>query len=234
METPTPTVRRLAPTPGTVDSIEAAYDLPRPRPDSRPWISVTMIASLDGSTSLDGGSGGLGNPNDIEVLSSMRRLADVILVGAGTARSEGYGPAKKPDQRIAVATNSGRVDLDSDLFTSGSGFVLAPTSADIDERRVDVLRAGDDKLDLAAAIDRLDEIVPGVAHVNAEGGPRLNGTLADADLVDELTLTISPQVTGGPGARIVAGAGELHRHFRLDQLLGDDDGYLFGRWLRRR
>lgn len=193
-----------------------------------------MIASLDGSTSLAGLSGGLGNPNDIEVLASMRRLADVILVGAGTARSEGYGPAKKPGQRIAVATNSGRVDVDSELFASGSGFVLAPWSADVDEDRVTVLRAGDDELDLPGAIERLSEVVPDVAHVNAEGGPRLNGTLADADLIDEITMTISPQVVGGGGARVVAGAAELHRGFRLDQLLGDDDGYLFGRWLRDR
>lgn len=229
-----PTVRRLAPTPGAVDDLRGAYDHERPRPAGRPWVSLCMVASLDGSVAVDGSSGGLGNENDSAVLSAMRALADVILVGAGTVRQEGYGPPKRPGQRMAVATNSGSVDLDSELFTSGSGFVLAPRSADVDDGRVDVIRAGDERLDIAQAVSRLDEVVPDVGHVHAEGGPSLNASLLDADLIDEIALTMSPHLAGGDGKRITSHADETLRRYRLDQLLVDDDGFVFGRWLRDR
>ena len=193
-----------------------------------------MITSLDGTTAVDGGSGGLGSPNDLAVLGAMRWQADVILVGAGTARSEGYGPPKKPGQRVAVATNSGRVDLDSALFTSGAGLLLAPDSADVDEERVEVIRAGRDELDLAAALLELDRVLPGLRHINAEGGPRLNGSLLDGDLVDEISLSISPHLVGGPGHRLAVGAAETMQRFMPDQLLIDDDGFMFSRWLRHR
>ncbi len=70
-----------------------------------------MIASLDGAVAVDGTSGALGNANDREVLLTLRDLADVVLVGAGTASGEGYGPPRKPGLRIGVVTNSGQVDL---------------------------------------------------------------------------------------------------------------------------
>ena len=234
MNTAPPTVRRLAPTGDPITSIRDAYALERPRPSHRPWVSITMIASLDGTTAVDGVSGGLGNPNDVAVLGAMRSHADVILVGAGTARSEGYGPPKKPGQRIAVATNSGQVDLDSALFASGAGLLLAPDSAEIDESRVQVIRAGDTALDLPAAIAALDRALPDVHHINAEGGPRLNGTVLDADLADEISLTISPHLVGGPGDRLTVGADETLRRFTPDQLLVDEAGFVFSRWLRAR
>lgn len=229
-----PTVRRIWPETGSVTSLHAAYDRDRPAPPDRPWVGVLMITSLDGSIAVDGASGGLGNTNDAAVLGVLRAHAEVIVVGAGTVRAEGYGPPRKPGQRIAVATNSGSLDLDSELFTSGSGFVLAPAAADVDESRVEVLRAGDDRLDLTTALARLREVVPGTDHVLAEGGPGLNGSLLDADLVDELTMTLSPHLVGGRGDRLTRGAGEAMRRFRLDQLLVDDESFVFGRWLRDR
>ena len=57
--------------------------------DGRPWVMVTMIASVDGSTVVDGRSGGLGNATDSAALSATRAAADVLLVGAGTVRAEG-------------------------------------------------------------------------------------------------------------------------------------------------
>lgn len=229
-----PPLFRAHPAPHAPTTVAEAYTVDRPAPAGRPWVGLCMVASLDGSVTVEGSSGGLGNPNDLDVLVTLRRLADVVLVGAGTAAGEGYGPPSKPGQRIAVATNSGRVDLDSELFTSGAGFVLAPDSATIDESRVEVLRAGDDRLDLAGALARLHEVVPGVVYVQAEGGPTLNAALAAADLVDELDLTVSPRFVGGDGPRLVSGADELERRFDVAHLLMDTDGFVFGRWVRRR
>lgn len=192
-----------------------------------------MVASLDGSVSIDGTSGGLGNRNDLDVLLTLRELSDMVLVGAGTASGEGYGPPTSPNKRIGVVTNSGRVDLRSDLFTSGSGFLIAPAAADIDESRVEVLRAGENAVDLAEAVSRLHEVLPNVRYVQAEGGPRLNAALLSADLIDELDLSLSPRLVGGAGPRMITGAEEVDRRLELVHLLADDDGFVFSRWVRR-
>lgn len=229
-----PSVRRLLPVPETTTTIAECYTADRTPPAGRAWIGLCMVTSLDGSVAVDGSSGGLGNPNDVEVLRTLRSIADMIVVGAGTVRDEGYGRPRKEGQRIGVVTNSGELDLDSELFTSGAGFLIAPTSADIDESRVETLRAGSDELDLVDAMHRLSEIMPSVRYVQAEGGPGLNGALLDADLFDELDITISPRLVGGDGPRLTVGATEAIRDFRLVQLLADDDGFVFGRWLRDR
>ena len=228
-----PMLHRVHPGAPGPTTIGDAYDVARAAPTGRPWVTLCMVSSLDGAVAVGGSSGGLGNATDREVLVTLRRLADVVLVGAGTAMGEGYGPPSKPGQRIAVATNSGRVDLDRPLFESGAGFLLAPEAAVVDESRVDVLRAGRDRLDLAAAVARLGEVVGrDVGMVQAEGGPTLNGALVGADLVDELALTLSPMLAGGDASRTVAGAAELRHRFELAHLLVDGEGFVFGRWLR--
>lgn len=230
----TPSVVRLLPQPAAPSSIAESYAADRTPPEGRAWIGLCMVTSLDGSVVVDGSSGSLGNPNDVEVLRTLRSIADMIVVGAGTVREEGYGPPRKEGQRIGVVTNSGALDLDDDLFTSGAGFLIAPASAAIDESRVQVHRAGDDELDLVDAMHRLDEIQVGVRYVQVEGGPALNGALLEADLFDELDITISPRLVGGHGPRLAVGASEAIRDCRLTQLLADDEGFLFGRWLRTR
>lgn len=236
-----PALHRLHPTPepgasGEPVTIEAAYGVerpPSPADQDRPWIWVTMVTSLDGSVVVDGASGGLGNDNDRDILLALRRVADVLLVGAGTVRAEGYGPPSKPGQRIGVATNSGSVDLDSELFRSGAGFVLAPSSAEIDDDRVDVIRAGSDELDLAEAVVRIPDLVPGARRIQAEGGPSLNGSLLAGGLIDELCLTLSPRLVGGDGPRVTSRAPAVSAAFDVAHVLLDDDGYVFSRWVRR-
>lgn len=228
-----PPLRRLHPSPLTPITIPDAYQAERPAPHDRPWIGLCMVSSLDGSVSIDGTSGGLGNPNDIGVLLALRDIADMVLVGAGTARGEGYGPPRLPGKRIGVVSNSGRVDLTTDLFTSGAGFLIAPNTADIDESSVEVLRAGDTEVDLTLAVARLHHVMPSVRYVQAEGGPHLNGALLAADLIDELDLSLSPRLVGGDGPRLSTGAPENQQRFELAHLLVDDDSFVFTRWVRR-
>lgn len=230
--TSSPELRRLLPGPAEPTTVPAAYAAERLAHADRPWIGLCMVASLDGSIAVDGASGGLGNPNDLDVLLTLRSIADMILVGAGTVRGEGYGPPKKPGQRIGVVTNRGHVDLDSDLFTSGAGFVITNERADVDESRIDVLRSGHDTVDIAAAVTRLHEIDPSVGYVQAEGGAGFNGSLLDAGVIDELDLSLSPNLVGGDGPRLTSGATERLRTFELAHLLTDSDGFVFSRWIR--
>ncbi len=52
-----------------------------------------MITSIDGAISVQGRSGGLSGLADKVVFGLLRSLADVVLVGAQTARAERYGLA---------------------------------------------------------------------------------------------------------------------------------------------
>ena len=56
-----------------------------------------MIVSVDGGTSWNGVSGGLGGPADKALFAIMRTLPDLVLVASGTMRAEHYGPAVLPD-----------------------------------------------------------------------------------------------------------------------------------------
>lgn len=219
-------MRRLHPNPLDTITLREAYDVERPRPVDRPWVGVCMVASVDGSTVVDGSSGGLSNPVDIELLSTLRDLADVVIVGAGTARSEGYGVPRKAGLRIGVVSRSGNMDYTTPLFTSGRGFMIVPDDAP--DLPVDTVRAGVGEIDLAAALAQLD-----ADFVQAEGGPQLNGALAAADLIDDLHLTISPQLAGGGGSRLVVADMQLTHRMQLAHVL-EDDGFLFTRYVRTR
>lgn len=219
-------MRRLFPEPATSISLREAYDVERPRPTSRPWVSLCMVSSLDGSTVVDRSSRGLSNPTDQELLLTLRSFADVILVGAATVRAEGYGPPRLPHQRIAVVSRAGEFDYSTRLFTSGQVLLIMPHDAP--EVPVPSIRAGDQHVDLGAALAQLD------AHVvQAEGGASLNGQLAAADLIDELNLSVSPQISGGEGARLTTGAPPLSSRMRLAHVL-EDDSFLFTRYVRVR
>lgn len=228
-------MRRLLPTAADV-SIDEAYRGPLGAVAGRPWVGLCMVASIDGSTVVDGESTALSSTNDSGVLHRLRELADVIVVGAGTVRGEGYGEPRKDGQRVGVVTGSGAVDTTTDLFTSGAGFLITTESADLgDAGDVDVLRAGaGDAVDLGAAIARFGEIHPRPVVVQAEGGPQLNGALLDADLIDEINVTTSPLCVGGDGPRLAVDATDVTLRYELAQLVVDDDGFVFCRWRRRR
>jgi len=227
-------MRRLIPASADDITVEAAYSGPLGSRTGRPWVGLCMVASIDGSTVVGGKSAALSSPTDSAVLSQLRRVADVLVVGAGTVRDEGYGRPRKQGQRVGVVTRSGDLDLTTELFTSGAGFLITTEDNDIRTGGIDVVRAGTGGVDLAAAIGRLGEITDTCRIVQAEGGAALNGALLDADILDELNVTTSPAAVGGSGPRLAADAGD-HRHlFELAQLAIDEQSFLYARWLRRR
>jgi riboflavin biosynthesis pyrimidine reductase len=247
-------MRRLWPEAGEVDDVAALVAAEaRPAPPDRPWVLVNMVASLDGAITVDGRSGGLGRPADKAMFSALRAVADLVLVGAGTARAEGYGPARPSEAtqaarlrrgqaavpRIAVVTGSLDLDLASPLFSDATARTIVVTHQQADPARraaaaqvADVVVAGSGAVDLAAALRSLRDL--GASVVACEGGPRLNGDLVAADLVDEWDLTVSPLLVGGDSGRAAAGAGHPDgRELVLDRVL-EGDGLLLTRWVRAR
>lgn len=228
-------LHQLLPAPACETTLPQAYSGPLGTHPDRPWVGLCMVASLDGSTVVNGASAGLSSPNDSGVLLALRAVADVILVGAGTARGEGYGPPSKNGQRIGVVSGTGSIDPDSELFASGAGFLVTTKNAQLDPavRSVDTLRVGADQVDLTLAIASITTIVPDAQFIHVEGGSRLNGSMASADLFDEMNLTISPGTVGGDGPRLTTGGIDHTHRFELAQILVDDESFVFSRWRRR-
>ena len=222
------------------------------------WLRANMVASLDGAASVGGRSGGLSNEADQQVFAMLRAHADVILVGAGTARAEGYGPVRPeseglrwawlrdgrpPSAPIAVITRALDLDLDGALLADAPAHartIVITTESAVPGRRAaaartaDVIVAGEASVDLKAAVDALAE--RGHQRISCEGGPHLLGQLADAGLLDELCLTISP-LLAGPGAdRIVTGGLPMPRGGTLPFTLAhalEDESHLLCRYVRR-
>lgn len=194
---------------------------------AQPWVRFNFVASLDGAATHEGRAGGLGDAVDQHVFTLLRRQADVILVGAGTVRAEGYaGPLlSEADCRWrldrglpahpAIAVVSGSLDLDPD----GAFFAQAPVrpllltaaGADAGRRRAlaqvaDVVDAGPDAAEPALMVAAL--AARGHRSIHSEGGPVLFGAFQAAGLVDELCLTLSPVLAGGTGKRIADGVAE--------------------------
>ncbi|WP_030125717.1 dihydrofolate reductase family protein [[Kitasatospora] papulosa] len=214
-------------------------------PEGR-WVRACMIASLDGAATVDGRSGGLSSAADRAVLATLRGLADVVLVGAETARREEYRAADPHPvlaaDRVAtgrraaavIAVVSQRLDLDPALFHGEPGSVLVITSesSPAPERRrleregVVVLTAGADRVEVARALELLAD--RGLTSVLTEGGPRLLAQLHAAGALEELCLTVAPNFVGGNAPRILQGAVQSGQ-LRLEGLL-EEDGYLFTRY----
>jgi riboflavin biosynthesis pyrimidine reductase len=221
------------------------------------WVRANMISTLDGSaTGGDGLTGTIGGAADRMAFQVLRGLADVVLVGAGTARAEGYHlPAAQPEfaerrhaagQRpaptLAVVTRSGTLPptVEAAVDASpGAGPVLVITCASAD---VEVLRRrfGSDRVLLAGEED-VDPVLAaaqlaarGLPRVLLEGGPHLLGRFVGARRLDELCLTFSPLLVAGDGPRITRGGpGALHLEvlrLRMAHLV-ECDGLLLGRWL---
>ncbi|MFD4182155.1 pyrimidine reductase family protein [Rhodococcus sp. NPDC058514] len=183
----------------------------------------------------------------------LRELADVILVGAGTVRAENYGGARvTAEQRarrrdrgqsdappIAVVTASAHIDPASRLLTDTAvaPVILTATAAPADRKAAlsaagaRVLEIGETTVTSAAIIDTLDGL--GLHRVLCEGGPALFGQLLADDAVDELCLTTSPLLVGGPAPRIAVSPAPAATPMRRAHLLGDADGTLLTRWVRK-
>ncbi|WP_105035004.1 pyrimidine reductase family protein [Cryobacterium aureum] len=218
---------------------------------SHPRVRMNFITSLDGAATVDGLSGGLGNADDKLVFDTLRLLTDVILVGAGTVRAEGYGAIQFSADDAAwrvqaglaaqppLAVLSGRLALDPahPLFTEAATrpIVLTHGASPAGRRAAlaevaDVIVCGDEQVDPRRVVVALAE--RGLPQILCEGGPHLFASLIAADCVDELCLSLSPVLEGGLAGRIAIGATAATRAMELGHVLRAGD-MLFLRYARR-
>ncbi len=174
-------------------------------PPDRPYLVANFVSTLDGvvSFALPGRAEArlisAGAPADRFVLGLLRACADALVVGAGTLRVERtalWTPeqafpsaaadfaalrralGKPPFATVVLVSARGDLDRDAPVFRG-------PAPVRVLEGR----RTAREILDAVAAETRARLVV-------SEGGPRVLGAFLHERLLDELFLTLSPQLAG--------------------------------------
>ncbi|HEX4862440.1 MAG TPA: pyrimidine reductase family protein [Acidimicrobiales bacterium] len=242
-------IRQLLPSPAILEDDENLEDFYAPPPGRH--LRADFVVSIDGAVEIDGRARALGAPADRSAFIAMRAVADAVLVGAGTARIERYGPVVLPDEakrrrkargqepvpRLVVVSRRGLLSAEDRMFSNGYRPTVVTTSSALATHEslsvlADVVECGTDEVDLAKAMDLMAE--RGWQRVLCEGGPTLLSCLLTDDLVDEMCVTFSP-VIAGPQHLHLTGDTPLAQpsRFRLQGLL-EGDGLLIARYDRDR
>jgi riboflavin biosynthesis pyrimidine reductase len=217
-------LRRLHPEPAELDAdaFLAGIELPR-NGGNRPRVALNMVASVDGRAAVDGQSRPLTGPFDRALFHALRGSTDAVLVGSRTLRTERYGPlvreAARRQARVdrglspmplaCIVSRSGDVDFSVPLFGDAEQTVVVFTGGRLEEpdcaAHVRVVSAPAAELELGPVMRRL-RADHGVRSLLCEGGPTINAALLRARVVDELFLSVAPQLAGGADPlAIVAG-----------------------------
>lgn len=237
---------------------EPHIEIPSGWDASRPYIYVNMAMTMDGKITTEArDSIVLGSEADWERMDQLRAQADGIINGANTIRADNppvrvKSPRRK-DLRTAagkavqpwniVVTNGGGVPRDARILKEEGARVLILHPERARAALEDVLAldnvegvvAGESQVDLVDGLAQLP--ARGVGLLLAEGGASFNGSLIDADVVDEFFLTVTPAILSGTDAPSpVEGPGlspETGRRFALVSCATADD-QVFLRYQRKR
>lgn len=196
--------------------------MPDRRP--RPRVAINIAISADGKVNTARRTRyHFSGPHDKVIIRRLRAEADAVLWGSGTllvddpvartvwrelvaARRE---RGASPHPLNVLVTASCRVPMSARFFAAAETAKVVFTSAGAPPERVrqyqtraEVVARGDHTVDLPAALEWLAG--HGVGFALVEGGPRLNFSLLEAGLVDELYVTIEPLVIGGASAPTLA------------------------------
>lgn len=196
-----------------------APGVPFGREGGRPRVMGVMVASIDGRAVVAGHAAGLSSPADRTMYRSLRAASQACLVGPSTLLVESYSTLLDPHQRERreslglpaeplLVTISRRLDPELAgleifnipgrpvrLYTESTGELPACSGA------VELVRFAPGTLTPRACVEDLG--TNGISTVLCEGGPSLLGAMFAGGLVDDLFLTVSPQVVGGAGIGIV-------------------------------
>lgn len=221
-----------------------------PWPAEGPWLRAMMVTTLDGaSAGPDGLSGSISSAADKRVFDAVRRLADVLLVGAATIRAEGYGalrakPAdasrrsgQAPAPVIAIVSPSLDLPWDTALFTESTErpivlTVAAPPADRLARARssAEVVHAPGADLDPRWLVEALVE--RGLRRIVCEGGARLLESVVRAGVLDEADITLSPTFAGHGHLSATSGLAEVMGLELVHVLTAD--GFLMARYVRPR
>ncbi|MCH7996979.1 MAG: bifunctional diaminohydroxyphosphoribosylaminopyrimidine deaminase/5-amino-6-(5-phosphoribosylamino)uracil reductase RibD [Chloroflexi bacterium] len=198
-----------------------------------PFVTAKYAASLDGKIATRSGqSRWITGEEARRRAHDLRRIADVVMVGANTVEmdnprltvrdSQGAAAARQPAR--VVVDSRGRVSPDSLMFRQPGCSMVAVCEIELPSRKrmrevgVEVLvapRKGPG-VDLAALLALLGQ--RNYTHVLVEGGGTLLGAFFDEGLVDKVVAFVAPAIIGGkdtPSAVGGLGAEVMEKVLRL-------------------
>ena len=220
----------------------------------RPELRLVLAVSLDGRLApAEGGAAQLGGSGDRRVLEESLAWADGCLIGAETLRLHGstclvHAPDLLEQRHLAgcppqppalVVSRSGKIPARLPFFQQPiERWLLAPASAasvpgePSDQRQV-----------LAPGFQRYLPLEPwplllsglaaeGLERLLVLGGARLAASLLREALIDELQLTLCPQVLGGPHSWVPLQEASAGSHWRLQETRHLDGDELMLRYAR--
>ena len=182
----------------------------------RPFVHLKLAMSLDGRISLKNSvSTTLSGKHSAKRVQDFRHEHDAILIGGNTAFVDNPSltdRSGKPRRRKLV-----RVILDNRLQISTNS-VLAETAMETptivfsnstNEEKISVLKSkgveviGKNARDLVEVLEELKKRE--LQSVLVEGGTRIAGAFVDANLVDKISLMVTPIIIGGHDAPAAIG-----------------------------
>ena len=188
----------------------------------------------------------ISGPEDFDRVDRIRAAADGVMVGVGTVLADDphltldVTDRRVQRQRHGRPGNPARVVADSTARTPPDARILddeattyllvseqAPEArrTELADAGAELIVAGDDRVDLAAGIDRLAD--EGIERLMIEGGGELIFSAFDAGLVDELSVFVGSQLIGGRDAPTLADGDGFTENFpalTLDDIERLDDG----------
>lgn len=240
-------------TPEILNLVNAYTSDKRIHKNGNPWILLNMITSSNGLATLNGLSGPLGGAADKALFTTLRGIADIIIVGYSTVRDEQYRPPQLTKELITereslgqaplptIAIVSNRLNFDERIpLLSSSEYhpVILTSSSSPEENRenisstCEIFISGEEKVDFKKGVGTLSSRFGKIILV--EGGPSLNSQFVEDDLFDELCITTSPLHSDDESAI----AATTDRSYPPGQMLQDRrievNEFIFTRFLRNR
>lgn len=189
----------------------------------RPWMTLKLGMSLDGRIAdRNGESKWITGGEARGEVQALRRRADAVMVGSGTALADDPSLLPRPDDgrrpyRILL-DEAGRLPADLRVFTDDmrEQTIVATTEVSNAEWReriaargstVWVLPNSGGHVALPALMERIGEL--GLLHVLCEGGGKLAGELIEQGLVDDYLFFLAPCLFGAEGKPSIGGSGWL-------------------------
>jgi riboflavin-specific deaminase-like protein len=230
------TVTGLAPLPDSPEELAQFYG------DPPNGVRANMVMTVDGAGAFDGRTKAISSDADQTLLAYLRRHADAVMVGAATVQAEKYGSVRLDQEVQAERVDAGYeplpplviVTAHAALPTSLKVFngegprpiiaTLQATAEAATELRdvADIVVVGGDEIEPGRILSVLEE--RGLHRVLCEGGPYLLTTLIEADLVDDMCLTLSPFLAGAqPTAPRPKSTREAPERLTLRHVLTHDD-----------
>jgi riboflavin-specific deaminase-like protein len=195
----------------------------------RPFVAVTFAMTVDGKiTTKNFSPVDFTSREDKTHLLRQRALGDAVLIGHSTLKQDnvrlGLPDPKMREERVArgqapyplrvIVSNEGRIDVSLKIFQAdpakAGGIVIfstlrMPARYQKALREKATLHLSDARdVDLDWMLSQLRHEY-GVRTVACEGGATLFRALLEADLVDQLNLTIAPFLFGGASAPTLTG-----------------------------